>query len=550
MKCSLDAISDGVFMFDPDTLQFSYCNRGAAAQVGYSPRELECMTPIDIKPEFTRESFLEHIAPLRNDPTQSSTFLTVHRHKDGHHVPVEITLQIVDASEGVRRFVAISRDITERNRIAAELTQAKSRAEAANRAKSEFLAAMSHEIRTPLGGIMGMLDLLDDASATDAQKRYIGIGKTSAASLLSIINDVLDFAKVEAGKLELSPTPFAVRDLARASMDMLSPRAVAKRLEFTCVVEPSVPQMLYGDAERLRQVIVNLIGNAIKFTESGSVAMRVARTQRLAADGTPLVQFTVTDTGIGIDREQMDRLFRAFAQADASITRKYGGSGLGLAICTQLTQLMGGSIWAESEPGKGSTFSFEVAFPACAADDDVDWVLASNEGAPAEPVSLLRDGKPLAVLLVDDNEVNQTIAKEMLERIGCACTTAPDGQAALDAMADAHFDLVLMDCQMPTMDGFAATREIRRLEREGAYLSHTSARVPIIALTANALIGDRERCLEAGMDDYATKPVDIAALSRTIQVLASSSVGNSGRGGNSSGIGGSSSGRKTRTPAA
>ena len=386
----------------------------------------------------------------------------------------------------------LKNEIQHGKRIEAELKEAKDKAEKMSLTKGEFLANMSHEIRTPMNGVIGTLQLLEGTRLDTEQKEFVETAHKSADALLAILNDILDISKIEAGKLNFENIAFDFKQIVKDIVVLHSLKSEQQGVLLTQEIDSALPEALLGDPTRIRQVIVNLVSNALKFTRQGEVkvSVDVVKNNTDSVD----VKITVSDTGIGIPKIALETLFNAFTQADGSTTRKYGGTGLGLAIVSQLVDMMGGSLGVESEEGKGSAFWFVASFQR------TDKVAEVVELSVSKKESLRLNAK---VLLVEDNQINQMVAMKMLQKVGLNAALANNGIEALSILKEQCFDLVLMDCQMPEMDGFDATREIRKLDIQTLY----DQRLPVIAMTANVMSGDRERCLEVGMDDYIGKPV-------------------------------------------
>jgi two-component system, sensor histidine kinase and response regulator len=641
----VDASSNEVYVFDESSLKYLQINHGACENLGYSVDELMTLTPVDLKPEFDAVSFDEMIAPLRSGEKSTVRFETIHRRKNGTYYDVAINLQLM-RSETPPAFAAIVEDITERKQFEFSLKIAKEEAEVAakaageaNSAKSEFLATMSHEIRTPMNGILGMASMLLDGEMSDEQRDQTEVIATSGQALLTIINDILDFSKLEASKLTLEAVPMSPAATFEGAIELIETQASDKNLEIATFIAPELSGQFLSDSGRLRQVVLNLASNAVKFTPSGSIS--ISADIVASGDESATIRVEVADTGIGLNEEARSKLFEKFVQADASITRRFGGTGLGLAICKQIIELMNGTVGVDSEEGKGSTFWFEIElertgdapasdgapvpagnaliaynndanrtmltrqleafgyavtstadveatentiqqavadgkhFDAILIDQSIDrtsgamifrkltaltdredtrCIMLTNRGLSGEAAKQMTPGldghinkpvrpsrlralllsdqsglddnaktgsqsggdadsslsdRPLQILLAEDNNVNQRVAIAMLAKGGHEIDIANDGVEALMMASKKQYDVVLMDVQMPNMSGIDATQKIRRLPGP-------NAEVPIIAMTANAMVGDRESYLAAGMDDYVSKPIDPGMLSAAI----------------------------------
>lgn len=493
-----EAAPMGMVVFGLDG-RFLRANKAFCDLLGYEDHELSSLNNDQITHP---DDMAADIAALRQLVRGKRDRYRVEKryfHKNGATVLTHKTGTLLHDSGGQPVCVlAMIEDITARKQAELELKRAKEAAEAASRAKTEFLASISHDMRTPLSGILGMTEMALATGLSSEQRDYLEMVKTSARSLLTIINDLLDLSKVEAGKLQVGSSPFAPRELIGDVGKTFRLVAAQKGIELHEEIAPDVPVEVVGDPAHLRQILVNLTENAVKFTERGCVALS-ARMAAGSASGLCL-EFRVADTGIGIPADRHQRIFEAFEQGDASIARRYGGTGLGLAIAAKLAALMGGQIWLESVVGAGSTFFVTVPVAAPAPG-----------GARAPQAAAERPG--LRILLADDNPINRKLAATLLRQHGHEVVETTDGRAALAAMEQTTFDIALLDVQMPDMDGFEAAARIRARE------DPAQPRLPIVAMTASSMLADRRRCREAGMDAYLCKPFELAELIATVNEL-------------------------------
>lgn len=476
-----------------------WANEGFERLTGYSQADILGNTPIGLckGPETDKEKLKEMLYYF--NAGENFDIAVIHYRKDGSRFWGKVKGQsVLDEKKNVIQYFAMIEDITEQKRLEQELIEAKEEAEESSRAKEAFLANMSHEIRTPMNAILGMCGQLKKTALTGKQEFYLDTVHSAAEDLLVVINDILDISKIEAGRLSLESIGFRMKEVLDGVIRLLQHKAEEKGIALSYRLDPSIYPVLIGDPHRINQILLNLAGNAIKFTNKGAITIDCTASGPLNIGNVQCVRITVKDTGIGMDQRYIDRLFDKFSQEDRSITRKHGGTGLGMTICKQLLQLMNGSIQVNSRKGEGTEMIINI--PLQQGDENN---LPQEEKIDADP-GIFSDKK---ILLVEDNEINRLIAVTVLNNYGSTIREAVNGLDAIDALRKEHFDLVLMDVQMPVMDGLEAARQIRQ---------EWGPSIPIIAFTANAIKNELDKCFAAGMNDYVTKPFEEARFIRTI----------------------------------
>jgi PAS domain S-box-containing protein len=497
-----DFIHDAVFIQDAQSGEIVDVNARMLALFGYTRQEALALRVEDLssgRPPFTQTEALMRLHKTRDEGAQVFEWLS--KDRSGRFFWSEVAMRSAPLG-GRERVLVLVRDITERKAAEGEMARGREEAETASRAKGEFLAIMSHETRTPLSGLIGMLTLLEEGRLTPEDAQYLAMARQSADKLLQVINQILDFSRIESGSLELACLPFTLRDLFAGVASSVEAEARSKGLELATTIDPALPLLLGGDGERVGQVLRHLADNAVKFTEQGSVSLSARLAAPLRPDGLVRVTFRVADTGLGIPEDKLDKMFEPFTQGDGGYARKYHGSGLGLGIASRLARALGGELTAQSTPGKGTVFSLTL---------DLSQGLPDQEPREEEATDLAPGS--LRLLVVEDERINQVGILRTLERMGHHAVCAAGGSSALDALDHAAFDAVLMDIQMPGIDGMETTRRIRTSRKP-------YAGVPIIALTAHAMPGDREEFLASGMDAYLSKPVPPSQLKEQLARIA------------------------------
>jgi PAS domain S-box-containing protein len=514
-----EAAGEFIWEVDADG-RYVYASPRVMEVLGIAPAELLGRSPFDFVPEEDRERVRADSAKIQAAGLSFRNFEHRVTRVDGATKWISVSgVPIYEADGHVAGYRGASLDITKHREYERELLLQKEAAEAADRAKSSFLAMMSHEIRTPLNSVLGFADLVLDTPLTDRQREYLRTIKGSGDALLALLNDILDFSKIESGRMEIEVRPTDLPRSIRDVMELYHLAAAAKNLRFTAETDADVPQHVLTDPVRLRQILINLVGNAVKFTPDGGAVRIHATLRRGEGDEEPRIRILVEDTGIGITPEQRKRLFRPFTQADSSTTRRFGGTGLGLAISRRLAALLDGDLGLLEREGPGSVFHIDLPVRTPSAQEiegfshEPETEIFSREGQETLP------GRAPRVLVVDDNTLNRRLTAHLLQQIGAETAVAASAQECFERLEAQGFDLVLMDVQMPVMDGRDATRHIRAQER-----AKGTPAIPIVALTADAMVGDRERCLEAGMDEYLTKPLRRDELQRVLGMFAGRSA--------------------------
>ena len=504
LMASLDNLPTPIFIKDEDGIYLE-CNKAFAEYKGWSRQQIIGRTIYELSPlDFAAHHDAADKQLLADGGKQVFEAEVVCA--DGQRKDFVFHKAVFQDEDGVTRGLAGAMfDISDLNEVKRQLAETAAQAQQASEAKSEFLALMSHELRTPMAGVIGMLGLAMRGELSPVQRNQIMLAHDNARSLLAIVNDLLDFSKIEAGKLELELIDFSLRRLLADGLQVLEQRVQEKDLDLVLEIEPTVPPFQIGDPTRLRQVLINLISNAIKFTEKGCVTVKVGASPDPVAASNQMLRFEVSDTGIGMNEEAQSRLFQKFEQADVSTTRRFGGTGLGLAICKQLVEMMGGHIDVRSQPGVGSTFFFEVRLP-----------LGQEPTEEVRP-ELLPHQRQLNVLVAEDSYTNQIIIQCLLDEMGHTVTIAENGALVMEALSEVKFDVILMDGRMPVVDGLQASRLIRA--GEGAGLVPLQKDIPIIAITANASPQDRENFMAAGVNEFLTKPIDEVDLHQALERL-------------------------------